>query len=58
MYIPSYFEMKSLTNQKNSIHVLISSYLLTESNRQINEVVEGDAVQQVTFIQREKVAAF
>lgn len=33
MYMPSYFEMKSLTNQKNSIHVLISSYLLAESKR-------------------------
>lgn len=51
--------MKSLTNDKNSIYVLISSYLFTGSNGQTNEVVETYAeAQQVTSVQREKVAEF
>lgn len=51
--------MKCLINDKNSIYVLISSYLFTECNGQINEVVETYAeVQQVTFVRREKVGAF
>lgn len=30
MHISSYFEMKSLTNEENSVHALICLYLFTE----------------------------
>lgn len=57
LYVPSYFETKSLNSQKTRC-AYSYPHSDMESNWQINEVEERITdVQQVPFAQRQKVAA-